>query len=484
MYIWISKNWNLLVFYFIAFILLIWFHVHGIIYYDEGYILHAAMQTANGLVPYRDFDMVYTPISFASVALFFKLFGQSVLVGRIVALLISVFSLYAIYRIWKLLQGRTLLLILGSSFFVVWGPMHINFPWPTMYGLCFTLYTLLFVLYGLLKNRKYYFWAGVFSTLIFLSKQNFGIAIPLITLGSITFLDRKYWYENFKIYSIGFLLILLVFIIYLTSTNSFIPFVQSLNVNVIQKILVEKTLDTPFLSEGSLISKIGKLFFYTSPLIISLITVGVVYKRKKEYLVVPAFIIAFYLIGIRPTTDLDHFVALLAFSGLNMLLLCNYINGIYLRFILYITIILFIGVGFYTAYLGGYYKWETPLRNDNSFDSQNRVGVYLDQSSNSLTSLLAHYVDSKTGNRENIYINYYSPMVYFLSNRDNATKYDYLNIPLSYQKEIISDLKNKKVKFVILDEVNINEKTIVNKYIKSHYHFDKRTGDFLGYYIN
>ncbi len=478
------RVWGLLVFYLFLILILVWFHLRGIIYYDEGYILHAAMQTANGLVPYRDFDMVYTPLSFVTVALFFKIFGQSVLVGRVVALFISLFSLFAIFQITKLLNASFSALVFASLLFVLWGPVHINFPWPTMFALCLTLYDLLFILNGLLKNRKYFFIAGIFSMLIFLAKQNFGVVIPLLSVVSIIYFSKKYSFINLKLYAIGFLLALLLFILYLSLTNSFFSFIQSFNVNTIQKIIFEKTLDTPFLYQGTLFSKIGKLFFYTSPLLISLITIFVVHKIKKVYLIIPLYVIAFYLIGIRPTTDLDHFVALLAFAGLNSIILIEYIKKSFHKIILYIALFIFIITGLYTAVFGGYYKWETPIRYDNTYDSYNRVKVFLTPSSLNLSNALSSYIDVKTNPGDKIYLNYYSPMVYFLSDRDNATKYDYLNIPLSYQKEVIKDLQNKKVKLVILNEVNLHEKTAINKYIQSHYHFDKKFGDFLGYYIN
>src|SRR6266487_1075615 len=80
----------------ILILLLIFFHFRGVTYYDEGYILNSGLRIAHGQVPYRDFDMAYTPLSFLTVAAFLKVFGESVFAGRLVALVVSVVSLSAL----------------------------------------------------------------------------------------------------------------------------------------------------------------------------------------------------------------------------------------------------------------------------------------------------------------------------------------------------------------------------------------------------
>ena len=81
--------------------ILVFFHTKGAIYYDEGYILNSALRITNGQIPYKDFDMAYTPLSFLTTALFFKIFGISVLSGRLVALIISILSTFVLYKILR-----------------------------------------------------------------------------------------------------------------------------------------------------------------------------------------------------------------------------------------------------------------------------------------------------------------------------------------------------------------------------------------------
>ncbi|HLF50173.1 MAG TPA: hypothetical protein VJA45_12420, partial [Methylomirabilota bacterium] len=50
--------------------------------YDEGYILYAAERLLQGDLPYRDFQLHYTPGQFYVVAALFEAFGHSLFVER------------------------------------------------------------------------------------------------------------------------------------------------------------------------------------------------------------------------------------------------------------------------------------------------------------------------------------------------------------------------------------------------------------------
>src|SRR3990167_8376883 len=75
------------------------FFNRGFAYYDEGFILHAAQRVLQGEVPYRDFDLIYTPGSVYLTAAAFKLLGESILTGRILMLLVSWLTGYLVYLI-------------------------------------------------------------------------------------------------------------------------------------------------------------------------------------------------------------------------------------------------------------------------------------------------------------------------------------------------------------------------------------------------
>ena len=243
--------------------ILFFFHLKGIIYYDEGYILNSALRITQGQVPYRDFDVVYTPLSFVITSGFLSIFGESIFAGRIAAFTISVLSLFALFKILGLLTKDKVLIVLAMLFFISWGPTHMNFPWPTMFAICFFFYALWFFLLGInQKKRVYFYLAGIMTVLVFLSKQNFGTGV-LVTLSlSLLFLsiDKK---KMLLSYFFGLISASSIFLFILFITSSLIPFLDNVYLYTLKRIMLEKTLDTPFLYEGSLLSKIAKLFFYT-----------------------------------------------------------------------------------------------------------------------------------------------------------------------------------------------------------------------------
>ena len=60
------------------------FYNYTLINGDEGIVLQGAQRVLQGEVPYRDFFSFFTPGSYYWLALFFKVFGSSILVGRAV----------------------------------------------------------------------------------------------------------------------------------------------------------------------------------------------------------------------------------------------------------------------------------------------------------------------------------------------------------------------------------------------------------------
>src|SRR3989344_3867084 len=107
------------------FLLLLFFHTKGFISHDEGWVLNAASRILDGQVPYRDFYFLYTPGSIFSVAFFFKLFGESILSARILALFFSLFSVGLIYKIIEQTTRDKRLATGCLLLFLVWGPFQI-----------------------------------------------------------------------------------------------------------------------------------------------------------------------------------------------------------------------------------------------------------------------------------------------------------------------------------------------------------------------
>jgi hypothetical protein len=469
----------------IVLILLIFFHFRGLTYFDEGYILNSALRTAQGQIPYKDFDMVYTPLSYVITAGFLTVFGESVFVGRIAALTLSVSSLYAIYSILKLFANNGRLIFGTLLFFIAWGPTHINFPWPTMFAICFFLYALLFYTYGLeRKSGRYFFLAGVMTVLTFLSKQNFGAGtfmVLSVMFFIIGFENRKKLFLNY-LYGISFTSGLFILILFLT--NSFLPFLQNMYLYTLKRVFVDKSLETPFLYEGSLFIKFIKLLFYTSPLFIAIVAFFAVLNSNRKLIILPIATAMFYILGIRPTTDYVHVVSLLAIACIPFAIIITYLKNKILKYVSVGVFIFLIILGFYTAHYKGYYQWEAQLKDNTSFVTHPRVQVYLTDQQSQETNMLINYIQQNTTKEDYIFVNYYAPLIYFITDRKNPTAYDLIStnqLPLTYQMKIIDTVIEKNVTLIISHELNKNDTGIISDYVKKKYKVKKIIGPYIIY---
>jgi hypothetical protein len=440
---------------------------------------------AHGEIPYKDFDMVYTPLSFVITSGFFKILGESVFVGRIVAVVLSMFTLNAVYLLLRLVTKNKLLIFVCILFFIAWGPSHINFPWPTMFAACFFLYASLFYLQGIQKKLdKYFLLAGIMTALTFLSKQNFGLGTLAVLTLAFLFINFPNKKKHFIRYLLGITTVSFFYVTYLVSSNSLFPFLQNMNLYTLQRVFIDKSLETPFLYEGPFYVKVAKLLFYTSPLVISIAAYIIVRKSSKKIFLIPILTAMFYLLGIRPTTDYVHVVSLLALSCLPLAIIIIYTKKKFIRQSGIAFLVIMTVVGFYTAYFKGYYQWEAPLRDTNYLSSNPRIKVYLTDIQTTETDNLLAYIHRKTKRDDYIFVNYYGPMIYFISDRKNPTPYDLIStnqLPFAYQTNIITTLKEKDIRLVIGHKQNDKEQNIVNSYIKKNFKLNNIIGPFLIY---
>jgi 4-amino-4-deoxy-L-arabinose transferase-like glycosyltransferase len=479
----IIKNVGVVIFFLIIFFVIIFFSLRGLTYFDEGYILNAALRTVHGQIPYKDFDMVYTPLSFVYTAGFLKLFGENVLSERLAAMAISFFSVAGLICVIRLFTRNIWIIALSVVFFIAWGATHTNFVWPVMLAICFLLYTSLFYFLGIKrKSKKLFFLAGILTVLIFLTKQNFGAGVFFVLLLSFVFVSNPKKKQLFFAYLLGVISLSIAFILYLLATSSLLPFMENMYIYTVKRVIFDKQLDTPFLYDGSILARIGKLFFYTFPLIISFICSWILIKKDKKMLFIPLLVAIFYIFGVRPTTDYVHVSPLIALSILPIIMIISYTDSSSLKSIMVGILIFLTGLGLYTAYYKGYYQWETPMKYYTHYTSNSRIRIFLAKDQSADADALQQYIDSRTKKNEYIFVNAYEPFVYFLTDRNNATPYDLVSpnqLPLSYQKNIIKLLQEKKVKVTMIHELNKSEKSMVSSYIEKNYHYTKTIAHFL-----
>jgi hypothetical protein len=75
--------------------------------YDEGIVLTASMRVAAGQLPHRDFYAIYGPAQFYILAGLYRLFGESILVERLLDLFFRALLVASVYTVASLYFRRS-----------------------------------------------------------------------------------------------------------------------------------------------------------------------------------------------------------------------------------------------------------------------------------------------------------------------------------------------------------------------------------------
>lgn len=461
--------------------IIIFFLLHGVVIHDEGYILNSSEKLLRGLLPYRDFHFVYTPGTLYATAFSFMILKPSILTSRILMLFVTLITCLLIYKTVIIPTKNKLYATLAVLLFASWGPTHINFVWPVMFTITAGILSCYLIL-KFLETRKelFLFFAGIAAFSVFLFKQNFGVAI-LLPITVFFFTKNVRTLKYISTFAYGYIWSFIAFTLYLLSTDSFKPFVYDLYDFTIQRIIINSHLATPFIYPDSFTNMLGRTLFYLIPIGVSLISFIILFIRRRFHLLfLPAFVASFYFFGIRPTTDYVHLAPLLAIIGIPIALFLRYNIMSTLRWLVLFGAVILIFLGFQTGLYKGYYRWDAPLIYHNNYFNNSRGLIFINDKFDYEFNEIIKVVNTHTGTNEYILINSYNPMLYFITNRAEPTKNNYLKIEVNfsdYYREVLGTLVAKKVKLLVLDKDSINQIPIKN-YILQNYHLARTITDF------
>ncbi len=189
------------------FILIMYFNLFVIeLNLDEIWNYGFSYNIYTGLIPYKDFNLVLTPLFPMIMGYSFSLFGSSMLSFHIInAIILTIMFRY----IYQLIGNKMYFILL---FFLL---AQISLP---NYNL-FILFLLIIILY-FEKENKSDLLIGILIGLSILTKQSIGIFFLLPSL--YYFKDRKKLLLRFS----GMIIPILLFIIYLLFTNSYKEFID------------------------------------------------------------------------------------------------------------------------------------------------------------------------------------------------------------------------------------------------------------------
>ena len=114
-----APAWYLIPVFGLSFATLFFTMERGVGPYQEGLILFGAMRVFSGDTPYRDFYTNYGPAQYGVLAGLFKVFGPSILVGRIWDLLVRAASATLVCAIFTRLDAPRMAVV-ATALSVVW----------------------------------------------------------------------------------------------------------------------------------------------------------------------------------------------------------------------------------------------------------------------------------------------------------------------------------------------------------------------------
>lgn len=201
---------------------------------DEIWNFNFARNVANGLVPYKDFNIIQTPLLSFICGGFFKIFGSELIVMRSIAVIFLTSIFFLVYKILKKVTNNEIALLGLMAFLLLFKDiLCIDYNYAVLLiGLILIYIEILQKDENFLKYRiKYDFIIGLIAGIAVLFKQTTGIAILLACSGYKIFKIRKR--DNIKeFFKIAFtrllagLIPIMLFILYLLVNGAFKDFID------------------------------------------------------------------------------------------------------------------------------------------------------------------------------------------------------------------------------------------------------------------
>lgn len=164
---------------------------YGIDLSDEGYIVYPSVQVAQGLVPYRDINSLYTPLSWYLQAGLFKLVGVDLVPLRWLFAGVSGLLVAAVYLLVRREASWPWALVGAAAYVLVLPLPQIWTPYPAWYALLGLLGAALAVGRWLHDRRhRYLYLAGLGCALAFGTKPSLGL-FGLLGIGGFFVLQAR-----------------------------------------------------------------------------------------------------------------------------------------------------------------------------------------------------------------------------------------------------------------------------------------------------
>lgn len=441
---------------------------------EEGIWAGWLYRVVNNQVPYRDFAIYHPPLLLWGLNLFTSLFGESLFSIRLYFHLLQVFSLMFIYVFLKRLIKRGWIRLLIFVLIVSYGSTVVrnNLEVRLVAGMLPLLFIDFFQ-----QDRKlsYLLIAGVFTGAALFVSTEVGLASILSVLFVTALIKiRSGRWKNVITVLFGVSLMFLLMMVILLISGSLSGFVENITyyTSIFSKGYMNSPLPQPrsaalidWLHVDSYIGSTGFMWnLFEVGIMATVLSLISQYNRRSlrgnKHLALLAGLSIYSVVLGRSAlgrSDFYHisFVVVLAMILIGYLLdkVVNFSNETAV-FVLCLLIFLIgrgtvsnlvkeklIAVQAYSNPAGTYPKYRTD-----------KIGLLADPGTNVDTlDQMIHFIESSTSEGDRIFAFPWSPEIYFLTNRANATSFD---TPLSYvtrhyQNKMIEELIENNPKYVV-----------------------------------
>ncbi len=429
----------------------------GIVLFDEGYYAHIADRIINGQIPYKDFFLQFTPGYFYLLSVIYKIFGEQIIVGRFLTLFICLGILITTLKItdkfnFSYLRQRLLVFLSVISFgFPLINNMSL-LAWISVLISLLVIYS--YILWFEEKKMKHLVLMSIFLSLLFLFKQNLGIYFLLVFNIFLFLSEKKQLLQKLKsifildsIFISFFLVWFIYFFILQTNVGQFVEFL-SFN----RRYLALYPLSYPPLSFILQPTGFVKLLPYYLPVFLSLFILKEIYKKNNKPIIFFSTISLGGFFGtVFPTSDLLHvypFFASVLVSGLIF-----FKNKKQEKLWIIFTIISIL-IGFYLTFFREYYRYQPKYSLQNTTLNLPRTeGILIDSPLSSNLEEVYYFIHSRTSDKDFIFSYPFSPMLYFVLQRQNPSKFSIYYpgyLTTTQEKETINDIHKKNVKYIVV----------------------------------
>ena len=501
---------------------------------DEGFLDYNAIRITEGLVPYKDFFVTTTPGTYYVIALLMKLFGNYLIISKVLYVFVILGILYLVSRIYSFKSYLDYVLPLSFAGIFV-GPFFATY---NIEGLILVLLSFfLLKKWSVSKSSSSMIFLGITTSLIFLFKQSYGLADFAIIIFSIYFLTgRKELNKKISYYLLGIGIIILPYSGYLAlshSLNQFIyyvfffsrdvkahrvPFIVTASLFIPfylfllyflkkfshkKKILLFLAFVIGFFALYLIISpaRVGRLFtvfadplvyYYLALLMVPLTAIYLYWSKKTNQAkdIVLASFFSFGMFFASASSGRDYTTVLITsgfFVPLCLLLINNskMITSKKSFSVLFVLIFLFPLLMMSVNILIDANKYDSYIAN-----AKNAAGIKIIRSEAKELNAVTQYVKSVVKKNGTIVCFPYCPLMFALTERDSASYFSFFypeTFLYSDGQRFIGDIIKNKVKIIILQrkgniepEANFEDKRLdyVKRYFLLHYQLVGQTENF------